>query len=68
VVAVRVTTLTVRKMDDAKARLRVQATLSQEPVSGTSLVEAMRARMTPLGGVVLDLPEREVIRGGQYVR
>lgn len=46
--------------DEARAILR--AALSVEPVRVGSLVEAIRARIEPLGGIELDLPEREAIR------
>lgn len=52
-----------RSMED-EARDILRAALSHEPVYGTSLVEAMRARVAPWGGVSLDLPEREAIRHG----
>jgi plasmid stability protein len=46
--------------DEAKDILR--AALSAEPSRSQSLVEAIRARIEPLGGVELDLPSREAIR------
>ncbi|NMG00303.1 plasmid stabilization protein [Aromatoleum toluolicum] len=50
-----------RSMED-EARDILRAALSVEPVRGRSLVEAIRARIEPLGGVDLDLPVREAIR------
>lgn len=50
-----------RSMED-EARDILRAALSVEPVRGSSLVEAIRARIEPLGGVDLDLPVREPIR------
>lgn len=50
-----------RSMED-EARDILRAALSVEPVRGRSLVEAIRARIEPLGGVDLDLPLREAIR------
>ena len=50
-----------RSMED-EARDILRAALSVEPVRGRSLVEAIRARIEPLGGVDLDLPVREPIR------
>ena len=46
--------------DEAKDILR--AALSAEPSRSQSLVEAIRARIEPLGGVELDLPSRDAIR------
>ncbi|MBD5801954.1 hypothetical protein AZOA_13800 [Azoarcus sp. Aa7] len=50
-----------RSMED-EARDILRGALSVEPVRGRSLVEAIRARIEPLGGVDLDLPVREPIR------
>jgi plasmid stability protein len=50
-----------RSMED-EARDILRAALSTEPAQGASLVEAIRARVMPLGGVELELPEREGIR------
>lgn len=50
-----------RSMED-EARDILRAALSAEPMRATSLLEAVRARMEPLGGVELELPEREAIR------
>ena len=46
--------------DEAKDILR--AALSAEPSRTQSLVEAIRSRIEPLGGVELDLPSRDAIR------
>lgn len=46
--------------DEAKDILRTA--LSSESVAGGSLYEAIRARVSPLGGVELELPPREGIR------
>ncbi|KND60724.1 VapB protein (antitoxin to VapC) [Candidatus Burkholderia verschuerenii] len=48
-------------MED-EARDILRATLSTEPVRGKSLVESIRSRIEPLGGVELELPAREGIR------
>lgn len=50
-----------RSMED-EARDILRAALSVEPVQGKSLVEAIRARIEPLGGVELELPGREPMR------
>lgn len=50
-----------RSMED-EARDILRAALSVEPVRGQTLVEAIRARIEPLGGVDLELPAREPIR------
>lgn len=47
-----------RSMED-EARDILRAALSAEPASGTTLVQAVRARIEPLGGVELALPARE---------
>ena len=46
--------------DEARDILR--AALSGAPVKGQSLVDAIRARIAPLGGIELELPPREAIR------
>ena len=48
-------------MED-EARDILRAALSAEPARGASLLEAIRARIAPLGGVELELPAREAIR------
>jgi plasmid stability protein len=50
-----------RSMED-EARDILRAALSTEPARGASLIEAIRARMMPLGGVELELLPREAIR------
>ncbi len=50
-----------RSMED-EARDILKAALSTDPVSGKSLVDAIRAHVAPLGGIELVLPEREAIR------
>jgi plasmid stability protein len=50
-----------RSMED-EARDILRAALSVEPARNASLVAAIRARVEPLGGVELELPEREAIR------
>lgn len=50
-----------RSMED-EARDILRSALSVEPVSGASLVQAIRGRIAPLGGVDLDLPERDPMR------
>lgn len=50
-----------RSMED-EARDILRAALSVEPTRPTSLAAAIRARIEPLGGIDLDLPEREPIR------
>ncbi len=50
-----------RSMED-EARDILRAALSTEPVRGKSLVDAIRARIEPLGGIELELPAREAIR------
>jgi plasmid stability protein len=50
-----------RSMEE-EARDILRAALSVEPARPTSLVAAIRARSEPLGGVDLELPEREAIR------
>lgn len=48
-------------MED-EARNILRAALSAKPTRSASLVDSIRARMEPLGGVELDLPAREPIR------
>ncbi|MCD6674326.1 MAG: plasmid stabilization protein [Burkholderiaceae bacterium] len=50
-----------RSMED-EARDILRAALSAEPMRASSLIEAIRARVEPLGGVELELPAREAIR------
>ncbi|TVQ38913.1 MAG: plasmid stabilization protein [Wenzhouxiangella sp.] len=50
-----------RSMED-EARDILRTALSTEPAQTTSLAEAIRKRIEPLGGVELQLPEREAIR------
>lgn len=50
-----------RSMED-EARDILRVALSSEPVRGRSLVEAIRDRIGPLGGVELEIPVREAIR------
>ncbi len=50
-----------RSMED-EARDILRAALSTEPARSRSLVEVIRARVAPLGGVELELPPREEIR------
>lgn len=50
-----------RSMED-EARDILRAALSTETARGSSLVEAIRARVAPLGGIELELPDREAIR------
>jgi plasmid stability protein len=47
---------------EEEARDILRSALSREPESGASLVEAIRARIVPLGGIELELPPREPIR------
>jgi len=48
---------------EEEARDILRAALSTEQSnSGTSLLNAIRTRVAPLGGIDLDLPNREVIR------
>lgn len=49
-----------RSMEE-EARDILRSTLSVEPASGQSLVESIRARLEPLGGIELDIPAREAI-------
>jgi len=50
-----------RSMED-EARDILKSALSIEPASGKSLVDAIRARVAPFGGVDLASPDREAIR------
>ena len=50
-----------RSMED-EARNILRTALSTEPAQTVSLAEAIRKRIEPLGGVELQLPEREAIR------
>lgn len=50
-----------RSMED-EARDILRAALSSEPARGVSLIDAIRARVAPLGDVELDVPKREPIR------
>lgn len=50
-----------RSMED-EARNILRTALSAEPANGQSLVDAIRARIEPLGEVDLELPAREPMR------
>lgn len=50
-----------RSMED-EARDILRVALSTEATRPSSLVAAIRARIEPLGGIDLKLPEREAIR------
>jgi plasmid stability protein len=50
-----------RSMED-EARDILRAALSTGPTGPMSLVEAIRSRIEAIGGVELQLPEREAIR------
>lgn len=50
-----------RSMEE-EARDILRSALSAKPENGESLVEAIRSRVLPLGGVDLDLAPREIIR------
>ena len=50
-----------RSMED-EARDILRAALSNQPVRGRSLVDAIRARIAPLGNIELELPPRQSIR------
>lgn len=50
-----------RSMED-EARDILRVALSVQPETGQSLVDAVRARIAPLGGLELELPPREAIR------
>ena len=51
-----------RSMED-EARDILRAALSAVPEDGHTLIGAIRGRIEPLGGVELELPDREPIRG-----
>jgi hypothetical protein len=46
--------------DEALSILR--SALQAEPQSGQSLLDSIRARVEPYGGIELELPEREPMR------
>ena len=48
---------------EQEARDILRAALDQERSTGKDLASAIRARFAPLGGVELDLPPREPMRG-----
>ena len=48
---------------EQEARDILRAALDQERSTGKDLAGAIRARFAPLGGVELDLPPREPMRG-----
>lgn len=50
-----------KSMED-EARDILRAALSEGPARASSLVDAIRARVEPLGGIELELPEREAVR------
>lgn len=50
-----------RSMED-EARDILRTALSREPTRKGGLVEAIRARMVPLGGVELEIAPREAMR------
>jgi len=50
-----------RSMED-EARDILRSALSAEPARTRTLVEAIRARIEPLGGIEFELPVRETIR------
>ncbi|KXK34967.1 MULTISPECIES: FitA-like ribbon-helix-helix domain-containing protein [Nitrosomonas] len=50
-----------RSMEDEVQDI-LRTALSAEPVQTVSLVEVIRSRIEPLGGIKLNLPEREAIR------
>jgi len=50
-----------RSMEE-EARDILRSALSAQPERGQSLVEAIRSRISPLGGVELELAPREAIR------
>lgn len=53
-------------MED-EARGIPRAAVSSEPVLSTSLVDAIRARVIPLGGLELELPAREPVRAADVI-
>lgn len=50
------------RSEEEEARDILRTALSPEPETAASLVEAIRARFAPLGGVELELPPREPLR------
>lgn len=50
-----------RSIED-EARDILRSTLSTEPESGQSLVDAIRSRIAPFGGIELECEPREIIR------
>lgn len=50
-----------RSMEE-EARQVLSAVLSEEPNRPLNLVEAIRRRIAPLGGVELEIPPREPVR------
>jgi plasmid stability protein len=50
-----------RSMED-EARDILRVALALEPEGGQGLVDAIRARIAPLGGVDLESPPREAVR------
>lgn len=48
-------------MED-EAREILRAALSIEPAQGETLLDVLRARIEPLGGIELELPARDPIR------
>lgn len=47
---------------EQEARDILKMALYQEPLTGLDLVQSIRARFEPLGGLELELPSREPIR------
>lgn len=47
---------------EEEARQVLSAVLSEEPNRPLNLVEAIRRRIAPLGGVELEIPPREPVR------
>jgi plasmid stability protein len=58
----RVQAASHRHSMEEEARDILRAALSSEPARGASLVQAIRERIAPLGGIELELPAREAIR------
>ena len=50
-----------RSMED-EARDIIRTALARDETSGQSLIESIRARVSPIGGVDLDIPTREPLR------
>jgi len=50
-----------RSMEE-EARQVLSAALAEEPKRPLNLAEAIRSRFAPLGGVELELPQRELVR------